>query len=83
MDLGYNIRSLHEAHKAGKVDADAKVILEHIKKVKAANRNEESYIDEYINVLEQYILTDSTKLREALAYASDYLSEKLFELKVI
>ncbi|EGB6256594.1 hypothetical protein H7397_001488 [Salmonella enterica] len=85
MNLDYHIRSLHEAHKEGKVDADAKVILEEIKKIKAKSaldRNKESYIEDYINVLEQYISTDSMKLRKALAYASDYLSEKLFELKV-
>ncbi|AJJ32098.1 hypothetical protein CH61_1890 [Yersinia pestis] len=34
MNLGYHIRSLHEPYKSGKVDADAKVILEHIRGIK-------------------------------------------------
>ncbi|WP_079952882.1 hypothetical protein [Salmonella enterica] len=86
MDLGYHIRSLHEPYKSGKVDADAKVILEHIRGIKNSSTTElnvEICIDEYINVLEQYLGTSSVKLREALAYASDYLSDELTKLKVL
>ncbi|MFV0550258.1 MAG: hypothetical protein ACK5M5_16305 [Limnobaculum xujianqingii] len=86
MDLGYHIRSLHEPYKLGKVDADAKVILEHIRGIKSqpnVELNVEICVDEYINVLEQYLETSSVKLREALAYASDYLSDELIKLQAL